>query len=68
MKVIAITGSIATGKSNIIRVLNERGYEVLSCDDIAIKLSEPGNIIYNNILNYFGEDYLNIDKTINRKK
>ena len=38
MKRIAITGNIASGKSTVQEILNEKGYKVLDTDEVAHKL------------------------------
>lgn len=66
-KIIGLTGGIASGKSTTSNYLKEKGYIVLDADEYAKKIMEPGQIAYQNIVDYFGEDIVNDDKTINRK-
>lgn len=67
-KVIVITGSIATGKSLVSSYLKDRGYKLLDADEIAHSLMQVGQVNYNNIVEYFGEDILDDNKNINNKK
>ena len=67
-KVIGITGGIASGKSNIVNVIENEGYKVLSCDKIYQELSEIGMPIYNNILNTFGDSFILPNRKLDKKK
>ena len=64
--IIGVTGTIGSGKSTVCNIIREQGYEVLDADKIHHQLMEIGNIVYNEIVNHFGEEVLNEDKTINR--
>lgn len=67
-KVIGLTGSIATGKSTAGNIIRNHGYQVINSDKIGHDLMEPGQKNYNEIVESFGKDILNEDKTINRTK
>ena len=67
-RIIGITGGIASGKSNICNIIKNEGYVVIDSDKIVRDLSEIGLPIYNAILEKFGNDYLNEDKSLNKKK
>ncbi|MDD3115461.1 MAG: dephospho-CoA kinase, partial [Anaerovibrio sp.] len=41
MKIIGLTGGIASGKSTVSSFLREKGYEVVDADKIAWELTEP---------------------------
>lgn len=66
-KNIVITGSISTGKSLVSNYLSEKGYQVIDADKIAHNLMDIGQINYIEIVNHFGQDILNEDKSIDRK-
>ena len=67
--ILGITGGIGTGKSTVLNILKEKyDFLVLESDKIAHEVMNPGNIAYNEIVEYFGVDILDEDKTINRKK
>lgn len=38
MKVIAITGGIGSGKTSVLKMINEEGYNIVSCDKITAEL------------------------------
>lgn len=68
MKIIGLTGGISTGKSTVSNYLKEKGWIVVCGDTLAREVVQEGEIAYNKIKNYFGNDILNDDKTLNRRK
>ena len=67
--ILGITGGIGTGKSTVLNILKENyDFLILESDKIAHEVMNPGNSAYNEIVEFFGVDILNDDKTINRKK
>lgn len=69
MKVIGITGGIGCGKSTVIDVLN-MNYQcyVINTDFIAAELMKKDQKAYQKVVEYFGEEILQEDGEINRKK
>ena len=65
MKVIGITGGIASGKSLITKSLIEEGYYVIDTDKIAHQLLKDANII-EEIIRTFGDEVY-VDGVVNRK-
>lgn len=67
MKVIGVTGGIASGKSHVLNKVKSMGAYVLDCDTIVRELSRPGYPMHTIIVREFGEEYIkedgNIDKT-----
>lgn len=69
MKVYGITGGAGTGKSEVIKMLQENfGGCVIMSDKVARELMQKGNISYQLIVEYFGRDILMDDGEIDRKK
>ena len=69
MKVIGLTGGIGSGKSLVTELLKEKYHaHILNTDEIAKKQMEPGGVSYPGVVDYFGNDILSGDGTINRKK
>ena len=68
MLIVALTGGIASGKSVIAGVLQELGCYIHHADLVAHRFMEPGKPAWEAIVDHFGQDILNPDKTINRKK
>ena len=69
MKVYGITGGAGTGKSEVIKMLQQNfGGCVIMSDEVARELMQKGNISYQLIVEYFGRDILMGDGEIDRKK
>ncbi len=67
MKVIGLTGGIASGKSTVARVLEELGATVIDADQLAREVVEPGMPAYAAIVAEFDPAILSPDRTIDRK-
>lgn len=66
--IIGITGGIGTGKSTVLKILNEKfGFSIFEADKIAHELMSKGNAVYDRIVNEFGNDILKSDGEIDRK-
>src|SRR6185503_11993941 len=65
---VGLTGSIAVGKSYVLSVLAELGCVTFDADKIAHKVMEPGRAAYQDIVREFGEDVLDSDGSIDRRK
>jgi dephospho-CoA kinase len=63
---IAVTGGIGCGKSEAGRMLEEAGVAVCDTDDIARALLEPGEELFNRVVEYFGRDVLQSDGRLDR--
>lgn len=67
--VIGITGGVGSGKSTVIDYISKiTNADVILTDNLAKKLMEPENASYIEVVKNFGDEILNPDKTINRKK
>lgn len=65
---IGLTGGLGTGKSTIAKIINQYGIPVIDADLIAHQALQFGQKSYFQVLQYFGPEILNEDKTVNRKK
>jgi dephospho-CoA kinase len=65
---IGLTGGIASGKSTVAKMLLELGIPVIDADQIAREAVEIGEEAYWQIVEKFGEEILQDDKTIDRAK
>ncbi|HYH03372.1 MAG TPA: dephospho-CoA kinase [Bacillota bacterium] len=68
MKIIGITGGIASGKSTVAQIIREMGYRVLDADQLARQVVEPGRPAYQEVIRTFGSEVLSPDGTLDRKK
>ncbi len=67
MKVIGLTGGIASGKSLVAGMLGKHGAVVVDADQLAREAVMPGAPSYEAIIKEFGAKILNPDSTIDRK-
>ncbi len=63
-----LTGGIASGKSTVARMFQEKGAFLIDFDELAHFVEEPDRPAWEAIVAFFGSDILNHDRTINRKK
>ena len=68
MRVIGITGGIGAGKSSVSAILEELGAIVIDADLIAKQVVEPDEPAWLEIKEVFGEDFIQDDNTLDRKK
>ena len=66
--VIGLTGNIATGKSLVLRMLQELGASVIDADKLTHQLMVPGSPLYQAIVEEFGKFVLDDNGNINRPK
>lgn len=66
--VLGLTGGIASGKSTVSRYLKEKGFPVIDADIIAREVMEPDQPAYKKVTDFFGQDILEPDRSINRQK
>jgi dephospho-CoA kinase len=65
---VGLTGGVACGKTTITTMFEKRGAHIALADAIAHSLFEPGSEVYEKVLDAFGDEILNPDKTISRPK
>lgn len=68
MKIIGLTGGIASGKSTVSKTLKELGAFIIDADETAHSIQEPHKPAWEDIVESFGKGILNPDMTINREK
>ena len=68
MRVVGLTGGIASGKSMVARMFVELGARLVDADLLARQVVEPGQPAWGAIADHFGEGVLNPDRTLNREK
>jgi dephospho-CoA kinase len=69
LKIIGLTGSIATGKSFVSEIIkNELNYPLIDADKLAREVVEINKPAYLEIVKNFGENILNENRELNRKK
>ena len=65
---LGVTGSIATGKTAVAEMLEALGAKTIDFDVLSRVVVEPGKPAYNEIVDYFGNQILRPDKTLDREK
>ena len=69
MKIIGITGGIGSGKSVVLNMLHDKyDARIVEADKVAHMLQEPGQTVYNRIVECFGNVILSEDGSIDRIK
>lgn len=68
MKLIGLTGGIASGKSAVSAILRRLGAQVIDADALAREVVEPHQPAWNEIVDAFGKEVLQSDQTLDRKK
>ena len=68
VKIIGITGGIASGKSTVTEFLRQPGYQVIDADQVVHELQEPGERLYQALLSTFGSAILQEDGRLDRPK
>ena len=66
--VVGLTGGISTGKSTVTNIIIEDGFKVIDADKIAREVVEIGKPAYEDIVRVFGEEILDKNLNIDRKK
>lgn len=68
MKLVGLTGGIASGKSTVAAVLRRLGASIVNADELSREVVQPGQDAWNEITKSFGSDILQEDMTLDRKK
>ena len=68
VRIIGITGGIASGKSTVTEFLRQQGYQVIDADQVVHELQEPDGRLYQALLSAFGSAILQEDGRLDRPK
>ena len=68
MKLVGLTGGIASGKSTVAEILKRLGAAIINADVLAREVVEPGHQAWTEIVNIFGIAVLQPDRTLDRQK
>ena len=66
--IIGLTGSIASGKSTVSKMLKERGFPIIDADEVARFVVEPGTETLQKITDVFGGEIIKEDGTLDRER
>lgn len=68
MKLVGLTGGIASGKSTVAKILESMGVAVVNADTLAREVVEPGREAWKEIVAAFGPQVLQADQSLDRQK
>lgn len=67
MRILGLTGPIASGKSAVGVFLRKKGAKVVDADAISREVAQPGSRVLARIIKEFGDRYLRPDGTLDRE-
>jgi dephospho-CoA kinase len=68
VKLVGLTGGIASGKSTVAKILERLRAAVINADTLSREVVEPGQDAWKEIVEAFGADILQSDQTLDRQK
>jgi dephospho-CoA kinase len=68
VKLVGLTGGIASGKSMVAAILRRLGAAIINADDLSREVVQPEQDAWKEIVDTFGADILQEDKTLDRRK
>jgi len=68
VKLVGLTGGIASGKSTVAKILERLGAAVINADALSREVVEPGKDAWKEIIDAFGAGVLQPDQTLDRQK
>ena len=68
MKLVGLTGGIASGKSTVAKILKQLGAAIVDADQLSREVVAPGQDGWNEITATFGREVLQADQTLDRQK
>ena len=68
MKIVGITGLIASGKSTLSSYIKSKGYKIVDADNISREITKKDRIGYTKVIEEFGRDILSSNGEIDRAK
>lgn len=68
MRIIGLTGNIASGKTTVAKMFERLGAKIVDADLIAREVVEPDKPAHKEIEKHFGSGIMNDDRTIDRQK
>jgi len=66
--ILAVTGGIACGKSEVGRILADAGFDVLDTDRLAHDVMKTGTPVFEQVVENFGKSVLGLDGEIDRSQ
>lgn len=63
---VGLTGGLGSGKSTVAQMFAAHGVHVISADEVGRQLMQPGEAVYQRIVDHFGPEVVSSDGTLNR--
>ena len=67
MKIICLTGGLASGKSTAAKFLEEQGANIIDADKLGHRAYDVGTQAYREVIETFGQEVVGTDNAIDRK-
>ena len=64
---VGITGGLGSGKSTVGRIFAELGAHVIDADEVGRSLMQPGQAVYDRIVEHFGQQVVRPDGSLDRR-
>ena len=64
---VGLTGGLGSGKSTIGKMFAELGAHVIDADEVGRSLMQPGQSVYDRIVEHFGQQVVRSDGTLDRR-
>jgi len=68
VKLVGLTGGIASGKSTVAKILKQHGAAIVNADELAREVVEPDRPAWQEIVALFGAAVLQPDRALDRQK
>ena len=65
---VGLTGSLGSGKSTVAGMLRELGAKIIEADGLGRAMMEPGETVYQQIVDHFGPEVVSADGRLNRTR
>src|SRR5277367_4928413 len=64
---VGLTGGLGSGKSTVGRMFAELGAAVIDADEVGRSLMQPGQAVYDRIVEHFGPQVVRADGNLDRR-
>jgi dephospho-CoA kinase len=64
---VGLTGGLGSGKSTVGGMFAELGVAVIDADEVGRRLMQPGDAVYDSIVEHFGRDVVRADGSLDRR-
>ena len=65
---VGLTGGVACGKSTVADMFSKLGAQIVDADAIAHELYRPGEAVYQELINHFGQEIIKVSGDLDRAR